>query len=173
MSDESTVEFDIQLVGARDLIAELRALKEDVAIRTSKSAVKKVGDLILNRLRANAPVFTGKLRFNLISRTSYVRERGVVKAVVGARTVGKASNARNAFYWRFVEFGHKTRPRDVKKYGIRKARRLDARRVTEVPGQSFVRNTLAQVQQAASTLFFREIERALSRAARRAANRRT
>ncbi len=175
MTDEATIDFDIQLVGARDLIAELRALKENVAVRVSKIACKKVADFIQIRLRANAPNFTGKLRFNLFVRSNYARKRGVVKATVAVRTVGKADNQRNAFYWRFVEFGHKTRPRQrlvagTDSKGRKRTRAITTNAQRKLPGQNFVRNTLAQVQHTASAIFFKEIETALSRASRKTAN---
>lgn len=170
MADESSFGMEASLVGHRDLIAELRALKENIAVRVSKKATKLVAEYFERLVRANAPVFTGKLRFNLFVRAAYVRARGVIKAILGVRTQGKADNPRNAFYWRFVEWGHKTRPLNVKKLGLRAARRAGGQRM--VPAQHFALNAWLSGQTRAQAIFFREIEKALTAAARRSQNRR-
>lgn len=168
MADEGGIGVDVQMVGQRDLIAELRRLKENVAVRVSKKATKLVAEHFDRLVRANAPVFTGKLRFNLFVRAQYVRKRGVVKSIFGVRTVGKADNPRNAFYWRFVEWGHKTRPTNVRKLGLRAARRAGGQGM--VPANHFVLKAWLAGQTRAQAIFFRELEKALAKASRRTQN---
>ena len=97
----------VAVPGIRDLIAELKALNENVARRTVRKVIREAGEYILRRLKANAPVFTGKLRFNLDVVTKWKSRSGIMVAKVRVSTQGKAENPRNAFYWRFVEFGHR------------------------------------------------------------------
>jgi len=169
MADEGGIGVDVQMVGQRDLIAELRRLKENVAIRVTKRATKLVAEHFERLVKADAPKGgTGKLRFNLFVRAIYVRARGYVKAIFGVRTVGKADNPRNAFYWRFVEWGHKTRPRKVKQLGLRAARRAGGQAM--VPGKEFITRAWLSGQTRAQAIFFREIEKALASASRRTRN---
>jgi HK97 gp10 family phage protein len=67
-----------------------------------------------------APEKTGKLKKNVVVVTQKSRRRGEISSGVHIRGVNprtgnsdntmKASNKRNAFYWRFVELGTSTAP---------------------------------------------------------------
>lgn len=169
--------LDMPLIGQRDLIRDLRRFKEAVAIRAAKSAAKKVAEFVERRLRAEAPVFTGKLRFNLFVRAQYVKRRGVVRSTVAVRTVGKADNPRNAFYWRFIEWGHKTRPKnkDVKAFRNRR-RNKGGDPLALAPGQKFVKGdhfilrTYSAIQTQAQAIFFRELDATVARFGRKSKN---
>ena len=167
MADEFGL--DVKMVGQRDLIAELRALKENIAVRVTKRATRLVAEYLERLVRANAPKGgTGKLAFNLFVRAQYARRRGVVKSIFGIRTQGKADNPRNAFYWRFVEWGHKTRPKNVKKLGLRAARKAGGQRF--VAARHFILPAWLAGQTRAQAIFFREIEKALNQASRHTKN---
>lgn len=167
MADE--IRLDAQMVGQRDLIAELRALKENVAIRVTKRGTRLVAEYLERLVKANVPKGgTGKLRFNMFVRAQYKKKRGVVRTIFGVHTQGKADDPRNAFYWRFVEWGHRTRPRKVKALGLRAARRAGGQRL--VPGQEFITRAWLSGQTRAQAIFFREIEKALNQASRRTRN---
>lgn len=167
MADE--IRLDAQMVGQRDLIAELRALKENVAIRVTKRGTRLVAEYLERLVKANVPKGgTGKLRFNMFVRAQYKKKRGVVRTIFGVHTQGKADDPRNAFYWRFVEWGHRTRPRKVKALGLRAARQAGVQRL--VPGQEFITRAWLNGQTRAQAIFFREIEKALNQASRRTRN---
>lgn len=169
MADDDGVGFNASMVGQRDLIAELRALKEGIAVRATKRGTKLVAEHFERLVKASVPKGgTGKLRFNLFVRAHYSRKRGVVKTIFGVRTQGKADNPRNSFYWRFVEFGHKTRPKNVKKLGLRAARSAGGQR--EVPPQPFVVPAWLHGQTRAQAIFYRELEKMLRRYAGRSRN---
>lgn len=143
--------IDISMPGARDLIQELRALNEDVARKTVRRVIREAGVYILNRLKANTPVFTGKLRFNLDVTTKWKSRSGILQAKVSVATKGKADDPKNAFYWRFVERGFTV--------GKKNQRRIE--------GQEFVQKTQSEIQQPVATMFFRALEQAISRRQKR------
>lgn len=95
----------ITLTGDRDLVASFKELREYIKGDPIRRAVRAAATIMLEAIRQNAPIQTGKLRDNLTVRTRVTRE--TIRARVAVNTIGKADNQRNAFYWRFVEFGHK------------------------------------------------------------------
>lgn len=149
-----SVEFKV--TNAADLIAQLRAFQEDVAVRTVRGSTRRIADYLQTRLETNTPTFTGRLRSNFKVLARYVRRRSVVSARVVVNTIGKAGNIRNAFYWRFVEFGHKTRP---SKSGRNRQR--------EVPGQRFAERTIASAAPQVTQMFYDDLQKAIDRAKRR------
>jgi HK97 gp10 family phage protein len=169
MADEGGIGVDVQMVGQRDLIAELRRLKENVAIRVTKRGTRLVAEYLERLVKANVPKGgTGKLRFNMFVRAQYKKKRGVVRTIFGVHTQGKADNPKNAFYWRFVEFGHKTRPKNVKKLGLRAARRAGGQQF--VAARHFILPAWLGGQTRAQAIFYREIEKVIGAASRRINN---
>lgn len=151
--------IDVKILAQRDLVLALRQFKDKTAIGATKTAAKKVAEFLERALRAEAPNFTGRLRFNLFVRAKYVKRRGVVRSTVAIRTEGKAGNARNAFYWRFLEFGHMTRPSKDENKPRRK-----------VPANNFIERVYLASQTQAQAIFFRELESAINRAAKNGKN---
>lgn len=143
---------DVKLLNGRDLIAELKRLKEDVAVKAVKTGCKRSAEVLLSALRSNTPVFTGKLRFNLGVKVKYVRRHSVMRSTVTVSTVGKADNARNSFYWRFVERGHKTRAGNM------------------VEPVKFIERTFIQMQSAVQKVFYQSLAKSLSRYGKKSAN---
>jgi len=145
VADEFNFEFD-----ERDLAAALREFTELVARSVVRSALRQIAKTIRDAIADAAPKRTGKLDDNIAVSTSYAAARGVIKARVIVRTIGKAIDPRNAFYWRFVEFGHKTRP------GKRGSQH-------EVPAHSFVRPAGDAAQSYAADEFFGALDRAIDK----------
>lgn len=140
-----------------DVLKDIAEWKEEVAVRTVRRSIGKCAARANDILKPLIPVFTGKLRFNTkVTSAKYIKRRGVTTAKVGIDTVGKADNPRNAFYWRFVEFGHKTRP-SKKGNGTQR----------EVPPQHFVQAASARVQSTIAAIFFADLERATNRAGKK------
>lgn len=154
----------VSMPGARDLIAELKELKEDIRYRTVRAAIRDAGAFVLTKLRANTPVDTGKLRDNLRVLTRWKSRRGIMQAKVLVNTQGKAKDPKNAFYWRFVEFGHRV---GTRKTGyLRKFDRPGSSRpegVGHVEAEKFILKTLQETQQAVTQRFFTHLENALRR----------
>lgn len=175
----------VAVPGIRDLIAELKALNEDVARKTVRKVIREAGEYILRRLQANTPVFTGKLRFNLDVVTKWKSRSGVMVAKVRVATQGKRDNTRNAFYWRFVEFGHRVGNRITGRLMRLTSRaktatgarvfgaRLAAGQISgsqsgkRIEGQEFIQKTQREVQQPVANMFFRALEQAITRRQRR------
>lgn len=140
-----------------DVLKDLAAWREDVAVRTVRGSVRRCAKRATDMLRPVVPVFTGKLRFNLkVAGVKYSRNRGVVTSKVAVSTEGKAENQKNAFYWRFVEFGHKTRP---SKSGNGTQ--------SEVAPQNFIQSASARINSAVAAIFFSDLERAVNRAGKK------
>lgn len=147
--------IEAKMVGANELIQSLREFREDVAVRTVRSSVNRIGKFVSERLRTVVPVATGKLLRNIAVRSKYIKSRGVVAAKVTVSTRGKAGDPKNAFYWRFVEFDRKARspktggaPRTIK-------------------GQGFVQSTMTSAQPIIAQMFYADLQAAIDRAKRR------
>lgn len=129
----------------RDLVAALREFTDTVARKVVRQALRKIASTIRDAIAAAAPKLTGKLAENIAVTTAFSAARGIVKSRVIVRTEGKASDPRNAFYWRFVNFGHLTRP------GKSGAQHF-------VPGQPFVSSAGNAAQDYAADEFFSDLE---------------
>jgi HK97 gp10 family phage protein len=159
----------VSLPGARDLIAELKEFKEDVARRMVRKVLRDIGEFMLTRLRANAPIRTGKLRLNLDVVTRWKSRSGVMQAKVIVRTQGKAGDPRNAFYWRFVEYGWRLRRRFSREESLRQ----NAWKITgrdrgggggdTVAGQKFIERTMRETQRPIENMFFHALEAAINK----------
>lgn len=178
--DQTGDGITVSMPGVVDLIKELRQLNEDVARRMVRKVIREAGEFILRRLKANAPNFTGRLRFNLDVVTKWKSRSGILQAKVRVATQGKADNARNAFYWRFVEFGHRvgnrvsgvltrlTRAQTQHGKAVHEARARAGRLKGAasrgfVEGQEFVQKTQREIQQPVPAMFFRALEQAIAK----------
>lgn len=150
----------VELSNGPALIKQLRAFREDVAVKTVRSSVRRIGANLLRRVQAATPVATGKLKSNVRVTAKYVRRRGVVVAKVVVNTRGKASDEKNAFYWRFVEFGHKTRPSKKNSAAQR-----------DIPGKNFITSTYLAAMGTITQMFYSDLERAVKRAVKRASRK--
>ncbi|HEY1723958.1 MAG TPA: HK97-gp10 family putative phage morphogenesis protein [Steroidobacteraceae bacterium] len=145
MADEVEITFN-----DRDLVAALREFTDTVARKIVRASLRQIASVIQGAIAAAAPRRTGKLADNIAVTTSFSASRGIVKSRVIVRTEGKAGDARNAFYWRFVNFGHRTRPG---KHGAQH----------EVAAQPFVTQAGAQAQNYAADQFFSDLEAGIDR----------
>lgn len=132
------------------IVAELKAFKEDIAVKTVRASTRRIGAYLLKQVKASAPSATGNLIRNLAVRAKYIRSRGVVAAKVVINTRGKKNDPKNAFYWRFVEFDHKTRP------GENAHQRV-------IPGQNFIRSTFETAQPQIQSMFYADLQKAIER----------
>lgn len=100
MSDDR---ITVQLDGDRDIVAAFKELREDLPATWLRNSFRAGANLLYQTLLQYVPYLTGKLARNLIVRTQQSGEW--IRARVTVNTIGKASNAANAFYWRFLEKG--------------------------------------------------------------------
>ena len=113
------VEFEIQ--GVRRLRRQLDRLPVRVTKKHARRAISQGAALVRERTRLLAPIKTGKLRRNIVSRArrgTRGAARASVQVRVGPRTQGREfsgkfmagdgrSNPKDAYYWRFLEYGTK------------------------------------------------------------------
>ena len=95
----------IELIGLEQVKREMRKLEPRLQKNILRGAVRKIAADVRNDARANAPVNSGNLKRNIISK-SRRGARHTMRASVMVRDDGKRGDSKNAFYWRFVEFGH-------------------------------------------------------------------
>jgi hypothetical protein len=144
---------DIQIAfNHQDLHAGLKLFQED-AVRIVRASVRRIGESKQKDLEAYLPERTGRMKRALHVRTRFVSARTLVKSTVSVDTVGKADNPRNAFYWRFVEFGHLTRP----------SRKEGGAPQRFIAGSGVLQRQWAALQQTASIQFFTDLARALNK----------
>jgi HK97 gp10 family phage protein len=100
--DESVT---IELKGDRDCIAAFEELRQFIRGNLFTRSLRAAATLMMEEIIARAPVLTGKLVSNL--RVVTRRTGGYVRGRVVINTAGGGEDRNNAFYWRFVEFGHR------------------------------------------------------------------
>lgn len=93
-----------------DLEAELRLLEKAEGERVLRQGARAGAGVFRDEARRRVKKRTGKLAKNIISDTAKVDSRTRATAGVRVREEGKASNPRNAFYWKFIEYGTSSIP---------------------------------------------------------------
>lgn len=95
----------------------LASIEEDLKLltRAENDRVRRQGaragaGVVRDEARRRAPKRSGKLSKNIVAVTAKVSENSRAAAGVRVREEGKASNPRNAFYWRFKELGTSKMP---------------------------------------------------------------
>lgn len=97
-----------------DLSKDLEALSKAENRKVMRDATRAAATVFKDEAVKRAPVRTGKLKKNIVvitqrdrngNITSGVHVRGTNPRTGNSDNSMKASNARNAYYWRFVELG--------------------------------------------------------------------
>lgn len=101
--------------GLTDIARDLETLSRAENNKVLRDATRAGAGVLRDEVIAKAPVQKGKLKKNVVVMTQKARRRGEISSGVHIRGVNpgtgnsdntmKASNPRNAFYWRFVEMG--------------------------------------------------------------------
>lgn len=109
MSRYVTTRGSFKVDGLADLVRTLEDMPKAIRQKALDKGTKEGAKVIQAAAIANAPHDTGKLRENIVVRkrkgTLFDAEHSVV-----IRKQGKASNARNAFYAFFLEYGTSKQP---------------------------------------------------------------
>lgn len=113
---ETTLDFS----GLNDLAKDLTLLSRAENNKVLRDATRAGAEAVKTEVIARAPVNTGKLKRNVVVITQKGRRQGEMSSGVHIRGVNpqtgnsdttmKTSNAKNAFYWRFVEMGTSKMP---------------------------------------------------------------
>jgi len=114
------IDINLDFSGLNDIARDLELLSKAENNKVLRDATRAGAEVLKEEVIARAPERTGKLKKNVVVVTQRSRKRGEISSGVHIRGVNlrtgnsdntmKASNARNAFYWRFVELGTANMP---------------------------------------------------------------
>lgn len=108
------IDTKLNFSGLLDLSDDLAALSKAENRKVMRDATRAAATIFKDEAVNRAPVHTGKLKKNIVvitqrdrngNITSGVHVRGTNPRTGNSDNSMKASNSRNAFYWRFVELG--------------------------------------------------------------------
>ncbi|MFV9060055.1 HK97-gp10 family putative phage morphogenesis protein [Enterobacter roggenkampii] len=109
------IETSLDFSGLNDIAKDLEALSRAENNKVLRDATRAGAEVLKEEVIARAPVRTGKLKKNVVVVTQKSRRRGEISSGIHIRgrnmrtgnsdNTMKASDPRNAFYWRFVELG--------------------------------------------------------------------
>lgn len=111
MSDDR---ITINLQGDRDVVAAFRDLREYLPNTAVRTATRQAALELAQLVALLAPKLTGRLARNIVVRVR--RTAKTIRARVTVNTEGKRGDDQNAFYWRFMEEGFRTRAGEFKKF---------------------------------------------------------
>lgn len=106
------MDVEIKLEGFKELARELRDMPEKIGRNVLRAAVNAGATAVRREVQTRAPVDTGRLRRSIYQRQ--VREQSNLQRQVfhvGVRSGvrrnedGSKDRSRDAWYWRFIEFG--------------------------------------------------------------------
>ena len=113
------IDTKLDFTGLLDLSDDLAALSKAENRHVMRNATRAAATIFKDEAVKRAPVRTGKLKRNIVVITQRDRSGGISSGVhvrgTNPRTGSsdnkmKASNGKNAFYWRFVELGTSNLP---------------------------------------------------------------
>ena len=113
------IDLNLDFSGLEDIARDLTRLSKAENNKVLRDATRAGAGILREEVIDRAPVDSGKLRRNVMvitqrgrngEITSGVHIRGVNPRTGGSDNTMKASNPRNAFYWRFVELGTSNMP---------------------------------------------------------------
>lgn len=109
------IDFNLDFSALNGIARDLEVLSKAENNKVLRDATRAGAQVIRKEVIAKAPVKTGKTRKNVVVVTQKSRRRGEISSGVHIRGVNprtgnsdttmKASDPKNAFYWRFVELG--------------------------------------------------------------------
>jgi HK97 gp10 family phage protein len=97
----------LALKGDKDVIAAFKDLRDYLPKQLLRTAMRKAAQVMLNAIAPHVPHLTGRLASNIVIKTK--RTENTIRGRVAVNTVGDRSNSKNAFYWRFLEKGWRTK----------------------------------------------------------------
>ncbi|ELY2747536.1 HK97-gp10 family putative phage morphogenesis protein [Cronobacter sakazakii] len=109
------IETSLDFSGLNDIANDLEALSRAENNKVLRDATRAGAEVLREEVIQRAPERSGKLKKNVVVLTQKSRRRGEISSGVHIRGRNmrtgnsdnsmKASDPRNAFYWRFVELG--------------------------------------------------------------------
>ena len=108
--------LEVKLEGAEELERLLRQLPVRMRKKHLRRAIRRGIVLVRDQIKTTAPVGVGpgKVRHGRLRRLVRIKarrgKRGYLKVSLIYPTEGAEGDPKNAFFWRFVEFGTKFKP---------------------------------------------------------------
>lgn len=109
------IDINLDFSGLDEIARDLETLSRAENNKVLRDATRAGAEVLREEVIQWAPERTGKMKKNVVILTQKARRRGEIASGVHIRGVNprtgnsdntmKASNPRNAFYWRFVELG--------------------------------------------------------------------
>ena len=103
------MDFSLDFSGLADIARDLETLSRAENNKVLRDATRAGAEVMRDAVVERAPERTGKLKKNVVVLTQRSKRRGEIISGVHIRGHSdnsmKASDPRNAFYWRFVELG--------------------------------------------------------------------
>ncbi|MGS3501258.1 HK97-gp10 family putative phage morphogenesis protein, partial [Klebsiella michiganensis] len=109
------IDVNLDFSGLEDIARDLQTLSKAENNKVLRDSTRAGAEVLRQEMIDRASEQTGKLKRNVVVVTQKSRRRGEISSGVHIRGVNprtgnsdntmKASNKRNAFYWRFVELG--------------------------------------------------------------------
>jgi HK97 gp10 family phage protein len=105
-------DFDIQIDGLQELLAKMKSLPVNLARNGLRAAVNAGAEVIRKDAVSRVPVLTGRLKKAIYKKQIRELSNNVQQTFfVGARSGKKYKKAnKDAYYWRFLEFGTSKMP---------------------------------------------------------------
>ncbi|CAH3754431.1 HK97-gp10 family putative phage morphogenesis protein [Klebsiella pneumoniae] len=114
------IDINLDFSGLETIARDLQTLSKAENNKVLRDSTRTGAEVLRQEVIDRAPEKSGKLKKNIVVVTQKSRRRGEISSGVHIRGVNpqtgnsdntmKASNRRNAFYWRFVELGTSTAP---------------------------------------------------------------
>ncbi|WP_218783943.1 HK97-gp10 family putative phage morphogenesis protein, partial [Klebsiella pneumoniae] len=114
------IDVNLDFSGLEDIARDLQILSKAGNNKVLRDSTRAGAEVLRQEVIDRAPEQSGKLKRNVVVVTQKSRRRGEIASGVHIRGVNprtgnsdntmKASNKRNAFYWRFVELGTSVAP---------------------------------------------------------------
>jgi HK97 gp10 family phage protein len=151
----------IKLLGAEDLLARLKTLEPKLAKKVLRQSIRAGAKLVLEDVKARAPVRSGLVRSKLRVRAARRKKDRIAINV----TTAEGDYVGKTFYAPMVELGHHSGKRARGASHRRGARlRSDGRKFIE--GRHFIKAAFEARQQAAAELIQQQILEGIEREAR-------
>ncbi len=176
MADGISIKFNIPAFKAQ--LQELGFDMERKIIRSGVSAAanvfkKKVIELAPVQAKPKRGVVPGRLKKAIYTKRARDSKNGIEHYFVGVRQGQQAASRKggnvNAYYWRWVEQGHRIIPRGAKITGGRRTKALKRSRFDASGGGRtkpawFIRNAFNQVQPQALDAFNSKVQQRIDKA---------
>ncbi|PRD12587.1 HK97-gp10 family putative phage morphogenesis protein [Pantoea coffeiphila] len=113
------INMHLDFSGLEQIAKDLETLSKSENKKVLREATRAGAEVVAEVVRETAPILTGKMSRNVVVITQKGRQGEVASGVHiwgvnpdtgNSDNTMKASNPKNAFYWRFVELGTSTMP---------------------------------------------------------------